>query len=659
MDAHLKPLFNRRLLRDAMTPYEGGITDEQRALAAEWAASVRSGGLTGQKEKNLQGLFLTRIFDRILGFRQVVAGAGVYHMKPEHALRNFKSSRTPDACLGFFQGDDENIRAVVELKAPGADLDAKQGKNYGNVRPVEQAFGYASKLDGCRWVIVSNFATIRLYRYGSGQGACHVFNLGDIADGAPLEELWFLLGRETLLAEGDQESPVDRLASRTHVEEERISREFYAFYRDVRIRLFDQLVRDNPGPTGSDPAQYQVRLLEHAQKIIDRVLFICFCEDTGLLPPDVIRRALTTASAGFVQITRWQQMVGLFEAVDQARPAMKINAYNGGLFAKVPELDALKVSDDSLDGILALAGYDFETDLNVNILGHIFEQSIADLEATRADIRGEAVDRGKSKRKQHGIFYTSEYIIRFIVARTIGGWLDQRFAELTATHYPAEARRSNAREQALYDDYFDVLKTSKVVDPACGSGAFLVAAFELSLEQYVDEHAYPVPWRRYAAAPWSLEPPEVDALMARIRERGVPLRDYTGVKPYRGVLTGLNEAFLIDDATRRRLIDADPRCDEVIKPYLRGQDIKRWVPGWAGLWMIVLKSSNDHPWPWADGGEGAEAIFASAYPALYAHVKQHEARLRYRSDKGRYWWELRSCDYYAKFEAPKIVYQEI
>jgi hypothetical protein len=147
--------------------------------------------------------------------------------------------------------------------------------------------------------------------------------------------------------------------------------------------------------------------------------------------------------------------------------------------------------------------------------------------------------------------------------------------------------------------------------------------------------------------------------MAKIRERGVRLKEYAGVKPYRGVLTGFNEAFLIDTPTRDALIHADPRSEQVIKPYLRGQDIKRWVPEWAGLWMIALKSSGDHPWPWADLGDEAETCFTDTYPGLHHHLKPFEDKLRQRQDRGRYWWELRSCAYWNEFESAKIFYQEI
>jgi hypothetical protein len=162
------------------------------------------------------------------------------------------------------------------------------------------------------------------------------------------------------------------------------------------------------------------------------------------------------------------------------------------------------------------------------------------------------------------------------------------------------------------------------------------------------------------APAWSLERPDVEALMNKIRASGTPLRDFIGATPYRGILTGFNEAFLIDTPTRDRLIREDPACAGIIKPYLRGQDIERWTPAWDALWMIVLKSGENHTWPWTDAPRSsAERIFRETYPALYAHLKPSEARLQARQDKGQHWWELRSCAYYEAFERPKIVYQVI
>ena len=170
---------------------------------------------------------------------------------------------------------------------------------------------------------------------------------------------------------------------------------------------------------------------------------------------------------------------------------------------------------------------------------------------------------------------------------------------------------------------------------------------------------------------WALEPKPVMDLLEKIRRAGVPLAEYAGVRPYRGNLTGFNEAFLIDTPTRDRLVAADPKSAEIIKPYLRGQDIQRWSAPDSGLHMILLKSSADHPWPWAKSIDEAtaEATFAATYPALFAHMKTFETMpgerpgerigLRHRQDHGRFWWELRPCAYYSAFDTPKIFWQAI
>lgn len=170
---------------------------------------------------------------------------------------------------------------------------------------------------------------------------------------------------------------------------------------------------------------------------------------------------------------------------------------------------------------------------------------------------------------------------------------------------------------------------------------------------------------------WALEPKPIMDLLAKIRHAGVPLVEYAGVTPYRGILTGFNEAFLIDTPTRDRIVAADSASAEIIKPYLRGQDVQRWSADWAGLHMILLKSSGDFAWPWAAAADeaAAEQIFAQSYPALHAHMKRFESLpgekpggrkgLRHREDHGRYWWELRACANYDAFSESKIVYQEI
>ncbi|MEQ9302548.1 MAG: TaqI-like C-terminal specificity domain-containing protein [Marinoscillum sp.] len=182
---------------------------------------------------------------------------------------------------------------------------------------------------------------------------------------------------------------------------------------------------------------------------------------------------------------------------------------------------------------------------------------------------------------------------------------------------------------------------------------------ELSLEQFVGENSYAVPWSLYGAEAWSLEPPEVNDLMEKMLSEGLNLRDYSAVKPYFGVKTGFNEAFLIDDATRMKLVNKDPKSQEILKPYLRGRDIKRWVPQWKNLWMIFTRRGID----------------INAYPAVKEHLEKYRTQLEpcpadWEKDKdgewpgrkkGKYkWYELQDpVDYWELFESEKIVYQDI
>ncbi len=144
------------------------------------------------------------------------------------------------------------------------------------------------------------------------------------------------------------------------------------------------------------------------------------------------------------------------------------------------------------------------------------------------------------------------------------------------------------------------------------------------------------------------------------RNAGAKLVEYAGVSPRRGVLTGFNEAFVIDGRTRDRLIRDDPRSEEVIKPYLRGQDIDRWASDWAGQWMIFTRHGTD----------------IDAYPAIRAHLARFRGELEpkpadwrpRKSDEewpgrkpGNYkWYEIQdNVAYWRLFGQPKLAYNDI
>ena len=180
------------------------------------------------------------------------------------------------------------------------------------------------------------------------------------------------------------------------------------------------------------------------------------------------------------------------------------------------------------------------------------------------------------------------------------------------------------------------------------------------LSNQIIEQGIAVPRSRLTAQPWNLEPPGVAALMAKIKTNGVPLKEFAGVAPLYGIKTGFNEAFLIDTATKNHLVKADPKSESLFRPYLRGQDIDRWQPEWAGLWMIAMKSSANFDWSWSGStGLAAEGAFEKEYPAVHKHMKGFEVELKGRKNAVLHWWELSGSSYWADFDKPKIIYQDI
>ncbi|MDR1820097.1 MAG: hypothetical protein LBR15_07650, partial [Methanobrevibacter sp.] len=125
---------------------------------------------------------------------------------------------------------------------------------------------------------------------------------------------------------------------------------------------------------------------------------------------------------------------------------------------------------------------------------------------------------------------------------------------------------------------------------------------------------------------------------------GTPLKELKDINIYRGILTGFNEAFIINSETRNDLIAKDPKNREIIKPLLRGRDIHRWSINYQNLYLITTKNGIYVP---------------KEYPTIYEHLKLYEDKLTKRYDKGEYWYNLRNCAYYEEFEKQKIIWSEI
>lgn len=465
---------------------------------AAWQKSIQNRTILQDSEIQLQTDFLKLFFEDVLGYTGKV-GQDAWNLDSEFAIKDGKRA---DGYLGYFSPDEKDIRIVIELKDAKTDLDRKQNRKDSQT-PVEQAFSYAHKIGtSCKWVILSNFREIRLYPAGDSN-RYESFEILKLNEEENLKRFLFLLHKERLiLREG--ESYTERHYRQRQEQEQSISKEFYNQFKSLRGELFEHLRTHNSHVD-------EFSLFSKAQKILDRVIFVFFCEDTGMLPYKITRKVLDAGNQSFSVSNEnlWIQLKGLFESIDKGNSSHRINKFNGGLFASDSVLDSLIIKDSILEEVLSLEKYDFESDLNVNILGHIFEQSISDIEEIKSIIAGEVPDKKKGKRKKDGIFYTPEYITRYMVKEAVGGWLEDRKQELGVETLPDLSEKDfksikrlqsgprkgtierNKKVQEHYNfwrNYKEKLANIKVVDPACGSGAFLVQVFDFLYKegQYVN-----------------------------------------------------------------------------------------------------------------------------------------------------------------------------
>ncbi len=177
------------------------------------------------------------------------------------------------------------------------------------------------------------------------------------------------------------------------------------------------------------------------------------------------------------------------------------------------------------------------------------------------------------------------------------------------------------------------------------------------LQQYVGTNSYSVRRDTLNDSGWSLAGAKEDTLLTKIKSSGVPLGEYVKGKIFYGIKTGLNEAFVIDAETRKRLIKEDSKSVELIKPFLVGKDIKRYSIADNDRYLILIPKG----WTREKSGKSGDAWgwLRKNYSAIAEHLSPFQKKAEKRYDKGEYWWELRACDYYSDFEKPKIIFPDI
>jgi len=437
--------------------------------------------IRNSKEEQYQGEFLIDLFVNILGYTKNPQPN--FNLTTEY--KNVKDSKKADGAILI----DEKVRAVIELK----------GTNTTDLGKIEtQAFGYKNNQPDCIYIITSNFEKIRFYIDNAIEYL--EFNLFQLQPNE-FELLYLCLAHENL-SKGIAKSIKEESVSQEDV----ITKKLYKDYSLFKRELYHNLVALNP--------EYEpLELFQKSQKLLDRFLFIFFAEDRNLLPTNLIFRInkeWQNLRLMRIEVSLYERYKVYFNDLNSGAkvvlPAFsetaskqieehQIFAYNGGLFKADEILDTIKIDDAVLfKHTENLSNYDFASEVDVNILGHIFENSLNELDEIKAELEGEVIDKTKTKRKKDGVFYTPKYITKYIVENTIGKLCNEKKIELQLNEedYTTDKKRQKKTLQGLIDKlqlYRNWLLQLTICDPACGSGAFLNQALDFLIEEhkYIDE----------------------------------------------------------------------------------------------------------------------------------------------------------------------------
>jgi len=454
--------------KSVLTNYLKSITDDEINSGWEKIQDYQkmSSKIREFKEEAFQAGFLTKIFVDCLGYKSQYDSADEGNLFFEE--KNVSDGKKADGAIK----KDNAVVLVIELK----------GTNTKDLKSVEtQAFGYKANHPKCEYVVTSNFEKLRFYIENAvNYEEFDLFNLSK----EDYRLLHLCLHSDNLF-----NGIPKKLKNESVLVEESITKKLYKDYSAFRNEIFNSLVETN--------SEYDKLLLfNKTQKLLDRFLFIFFAEDRNLVPANSISKIISKWE-GDVAFGESRSLYSIFKqyfsVLNIGRPAKgeheSIFAYNGGLFAEDEVLDKIEVDD----GILLkhtknLSHYDFESDISVNILGHIFEHSLSEIEEIQNEIAG--IETGTSKRKKDGVFYTPPYITKYIIENTLGKLCLEKKAELEINEevYTQHKARSQKRIDNL-NAYREWLLQLTICDPACGSGAFLVQALNFLIEEhkYIDE----------------------------------------------------------------------------------------------------------------------------------------------------------------------------
>jgi type I restriction-modification system DNA methylase subunit len=479
-----RPLFLPNLLRDQH--YKDTNQDHAYEIICKWADIESSGKLDPMKETSIEGEFCKEILGEALGYTLFAENKDSWNFQQKFSVNGGQS----DAAIGIFAARQKpQVRAVIELKGPTVNVDKDR---FNGRTPVQQCWDYLNALHECPWGIVCNYVSFRLYHHSQSSRVYELFTLQDLRKKENFLQFYYILEKGGLLPTPLHKIPrAVALLEKCTTKQREVGDELYEYYQNNRLALIQHLL-GQPHNKSLDTA------IHIAQKLIDRIIFVAFCEDRDLLPSQSLLKTWRDIPP-FHKVTnpRWRNFLLLFESINEGNENLDppIPPYNGGLFKKDEEVDNLNLDDDWTDFFKIVGDYDFAHTINVDVLGHLFEKSIKDIEKIRLTGVFESKEEkphGKmaksAERKKGGIYYTPPEFTGFITNHTVAKITGEKIKLLEKNFSirlkGIDAKTEKNRVTAFAQNAIEELRNIKVVDPACGSGAFLIRAFDCLEDKY-------------------------------------------------------------------------------------------------------------------------------------------------------------------------------
>lgn len=383
-----KRLFLPKLLRGDLRNQQVFKNDAYKnayEIICKWADIDVKGNLQSRKETTLEGEFITEVFGKALGYKVFSENEETWEIEQKYSIPGGEV----DAAIGLFNHKQKKPpSAVIELKGPkvNVDRDRSNGRT-----AVQQCWDYLYALPDCQWGIVCNYVSFRLYNRNQTQRAYERFTLQELSKEETFRQFYYIFQKDGLLPTLLRKPRADILLEKSLHQEKEVGENLYRYYHENRIELIRYLT--------AKPHNKELEIAIHiTQKLLDRIIFIAFCEDRQLLPSNSLKKAFNEVSP-FSRVTnpRWQNFLDLFHSIDKGNEQADITAFNGGLFRNDPEVDELEIDDERTNFFKNIGTYDFRDEVNVEVLGHLFERSVNDIERIRyGGLFGELEDEEKS-----------------------------------------------------------------------------------------------------------------------------------------------------------------------------------------------------------------------------------------------------------------------